>query len=104
MAIKRDLEQSARKCENGNSDILDTRVDLYLSTDGYEISKSEYVVKAMDDAHKTVFGKPVPYAKPIRYGITSDGSRYRRLWCASDYLWPGIRHPSGGSDGNQGAG
>jgi acetylornithine deacetylase/succinyl-diaminopimelate desuccinylase-like protein len=50
-------------------------VDLYLSTDGYEISKNEYVVKAVAQAHKTVFGTPVPYAKPIRYGITSDGSR-----------------------------
>src|SRR5262249_60995020 len=41
----------------------------------YETSKSEYVVKAVASAHKAVFGKPVPYAKPIRYGITSDGSR-----------------------------
>jgi hypothetical protein len=29
----------------------------------------------MAQAHKTVFGKPVPFAQPIRYGITSDGSR-----------------------------
>ena len=29
----------------------------------------------MEEAHKTVFNAPVPYAKPIRYGITSDGSR-----------------------------
>jgi hypothetical protein len=32
-------------------------------------------VKAMERAHKVVFGKPVPYSKPVRYGITSDGSR-----------------------------
>src|SRR2546430_17246572 len=29
----------------------------------------------MANAHRAVFGQPVPYAKPIRYGITSDGSR-----------------------------
>ena len=75
LAIKRDLEAVCEKVKKRESDILDIRVDLYLSTDGYEISKSEYVVKALAQAHKTVFGKPVPYPKPIRYGITSDGSR-----------------------------
>lgn len=75
LAIKRDLEAVCEKVKKREGDILDTRVDLYLSTGGYEISKSEYVVKAMAQAHKTVFGTPVPYAKPIRYGITSDGSR-----------------------------
>jgi hypothetical protein len=54
---------------------IKTRVELYLSTDGYEISKSEYVVKAVERAHREVFGKPVPYSVPKRYGITSDGSR-----------------------------
>jgi acetylornithine deacetylase/succinyl-diaminopimelate desuccinylase-like protein len=75
LAIKRDLEAVCEKVKKRESDILDIRVDLYLSTGGYEISKNEYVVKAMAQAHKAVFGKPVPYAKPIRYGITSDGSR-----------------------------
>jgi acetylornithine deacetylase len=75
LAIKRDIEAVCEKVKKRESDILDIRVDLYLSTDGYEISKSEYVVKAMAAAHKAVFGTPVPYAKPIRYGITSDGSR-----------------------------
>lgn len=75
LAIKRDIEAVCEKVKKRESDILDIRVDLYLSTDGYEISKSEYVVKAIERAHKTVFGRPVPYSKPIRYGITSDGSR-----------------------------
>ncbi len=75
LAIKRDLEAVCERVRKRESDILDIRVDLYLSTDGYEISKNEYVVKAMAAAHKEVFGAPVPYAKPIRYGITSDGSR-----------------------------
>jgi len=75
LAIKRDLEAVCEKVKKRESDILDIRVDLYLSTDGYEISKSEFVVKAIERAHKTVFGSPVPYSKPIRYGITSDGSR-----------------------------
>jgi acetylornithine deacetylase/succinyl-diaminopimelate desuccinylase-like protein len=75
LAIKREIEAVCEKVRKRESDILDVRVDLYLSTDGYEISKSEHVVKAMERAHKAVFGKPVPYSKPIRYGITSDGSR-----------------------------
>ena len=75
LAIKRDLEQVCEKMRKRESDILDIRVELYLTTPGYEISKSEYVVKAMERAHKMVFNQPVPYAKPIRYGITSDGSR-----------------------------
>jgi len=75
LAIKRELEAVCEKARKRESDIFDIRVDLYLSTDGYAISKSDYVVKAMERAHKTVFGKPVPYSKPIRYGITSDGSR-----------------------------
>ncbi len=75
LAIKRDLEVVCEKVKKRDGDILDVRVDLYLSTDGYEISKSEHVVKAMARAHRTVFGSPVPHSKPIRYGITSDGSR-----------------------------
>jgi acetylornithine deacetylase/succinyl-diaminopimelate desuccinylase-like protein len=75
LAIKRDIEQVCEKMRKRESDILDIRVELYLTTPGYEISRSEYVVKAMERAHKMVFNQPVPYAKPIRYGITSDGSR-----------------------------
>ena len=75
LAIKRDLEAVCEKVKRRESDILEIRVDLYLSTDGYEISKNEDVVKAVAQAHKAVFGKPVAYPKPIRYGITSDGSR-----------------------------
>jgi acetylornithine deacetylase/succinyl-diaminopimelate desuccinylase-like protein len=75
LAIKRELEQVCERVRKRESDVFDIRVDLYLTTPGYEISKSEPLVKAMERAHKTVFSKPVPYAKPIRYGITSDGSR-----------------------------
>jgi len=75
LAIQRDLEQVCEAVRKQESDILDTRVDLYLTTPGYEISKDEALVKAMEDAHRKVFNADVPYAKPIRYGITSDGSR-----------------------------
>jgi acetylornithine deacetylase/succinyl-diaminopimelate desuccinylase-like protein len=75
LAIKRDIEQVCERVRKRETDILDIRVDLYLTTPGYEISKREYVVKAMEQAHRTVFNQPVPYAKPIRYGITSDGAR-----------------------------
>jgi hypothetical protein len=80
----------AREMRRREGDILDTRVELYLSTDGYEISKREYVVKAMENAHRSVFGRPVPYAKPIRYGITSDGSRIAAYGVPSVTYGPGF--------------
>ncbi len=90
LAIKRELEKVCDKMRRKESDILDIRVELYLSTDGYEISKSEYVVQAMARAHKTVFGKVVSYAKPIRYGITSDGSRIAAYGVPSITYGPGF--------------
>ncbi|HET8562716.1 MAG TPA: M20/M25/M40 family metallo-hydrolase [Candidatus Binatia bacterium] len=90
MAIKRELESVCDKVQKRESDIVGIRVDLYLSTDGYEISKSEYVVKAMERAHREVFGQPVPYAKPIRYGITSDGSRISAYGVPSITYGPGF--------------
>src|SRR5919109_1921138 len=53
LAIKRELEAVCDKLQTRESDILGIRVDLYLSTDGYEISKREYVVQAMARAHRT---------------------------------------------------
>jgi acetylornithine deacetylase/succinyl-diaminopimelate desuccinylase-like protein len=90
LAIKRDIEQVCERVRKRESDILDIRVELYLTTPGYEISKSEYVVKAMERAHKTVFNQPVPYAKPIRYGITSDGSRIAAYGVPSITYGPGF--------------
>ncbi|MBI2987640.1 MAG: M20/M25/M40 family metallo-hydrolase [Deltaproteobacteria bacterium] len=74
MAIRRELEAVCAKVEAREKDVK-TKVELYLSTDGYEISKDERVVKVMEKAHREVFGKAVEYAAPKRYGITSDGSR-----------------------------
>ncbi|HXG52328.1 MAG TPA: M20/M25/M40 family metallo-hydrolase [candidate division Zixibacteria bacterium] len=90
MEIRRELEQVCEKVRRRDGDILDVRVDLYLSTDGYEIPKSEYVVKAMERAHKRVFGTPVPYSKPVRYGITSDGSRIAAYGVPSITYGPGF--------------
>jgi hypothetical protein len=44
----------------------------------------------MERAHKTVFNKPVPYAKPIRYGITSDGSRINAYGVPAITYGPGF--------------
>lgn len=74
MAIQRALEEVCAKAEEREKDIK-TKVELYLSTTGYEISKDEQVVKVMEKAHQQVFGKPVQYPMAKRYGITSDGSR-----------------------------
>jgi acetylornithine deacetylase/succinyl-diaminopimelate desuccinylase-like protein len=74
MAIQRELEAVCARVEQREKDIK-TRVELYLTTDGYEISREEPVVKVMEQAHQQVFGEPVRYPMPKRYGITSDGSR-----------------------------
>ena len=74
MTIRRELEAACAKVEGREKDIK-TKVELYLSTDGYEISKEELVVKVMERAHQEVLGRPVDYPVPKRYGITSDGAR-----------------------------
>jgi acetylornithine deacetylase len=74
MAIRREIEEVCAQVEQREKG-LKTRVELYLSTDGYEISKDEPVVKFMERAHHEIFGKPVDYPVSKRYGITSDGSR-----------------------------
>src|SRR5262249_12186488 len=58
LAIKRDIEQVCERVRKREPDILDIRVDLYLTTPGYEISKSEPLVKAMERAHRAVFSQP----------------------------------------------
>jgi len=90
LAIKRDIEQVCERLRKREPDILDIRVELYLTTPGYEISKSEPLVKIMEIAHKAVFKSPVPYAKPIRYGITSDGSRIAQYGVPAITYGPGF--------------
>jgi acetylornithine deacetylase/succinyl-diaminopimelate desuccinylase-like protein len=90
LAIKRDLEQVCERVRKREPDILDIRVDLYLTTPGYEIAKSEPLVKVMERAHRAVFNQPVPYAKPIRYGITSDGSRIAQYGVPAITYGPGF--------------
>ena len=90
LAIKRDIETVVERVAKRESDILGYRVDLYLTTPGYEISKNEFVVKAVERAHKTVFNQPVPFSKPIRYGITSDGSRIAQYGVPAITYGPGF--------------
>ncbi len=74
MKIQRELEKVAAAVAAKEGDI-DTRVRLYLSTGGYEIPETDYVVKAMGAAHQEVNGSAMEFSEPVRYGITSDGSR-----------------------------
>ena len=74
MKIRRELEKVCAAAAAREKDIT-TRVKLYLSTDGYEIPEDDYVVKAMGAAHWEVNGSPMEFSEPVRYGITSDGSR-----------------------------
>ena len=60
LAIKRDIEAVCERVRKREPDILDIRVDLYLTTPGYEISKSEPLVKVMEGAHRTVFKDRCP--------------------------------------------
>ena len=75
MKIQRELEKVASAVADKEGDIT-TRVKLYLTTDGYEIPETDYVVQAMGGAHKEVNnGSDMAFSEPVRYGITSDGSR-----------------------------
>ncbi len=74
LAIQRELEKVCVAVAAREKDITAT-VKLYLTTGGYEIPESDYVVKALGAAHKTVNGKAMEFSEPVRYGITSDGSR-----------------------------
>ena len=57
LAIKRDIEAVCERVRKRESDILDIRVELYLTTPGYEISKSEPLVKVMESAHQARYSK-----------------------------------------------
>lgn len=74
MKIQRELEKVAAAVAAREGDIS-TRVKLYLTTDGYEIPETDYVVQAMAGAHREVHGSDMEFSEPVRYGITSDGSR-----------------------------
>src|SRR5262249_4763150 len=58
LAIQRELEAVCAGVEQQEKGIK-TRVELYLTTDGYEISRDQPVVKVMEQAHQQVFGEPV---------------------------------------------
>ncbi len=73
MAIQRDLEQVCAAAAAGDPD-LRWSVELYLSTQGYEIPFDSPVAGAVANAHRRVFGRRVEYGEPLRYAITSDGS------------------------------
>jgi len=89
MAIQRALEKVCARVEEKEKDIT-TKVELYLSTYGYEISKNEKIVQVMDQAHRKVFGKPAPDPSPKRYGITSDGSRINAYGVPAITYGPGF--------------
>ena len=74
LVIQRELERVCAGVVAREKDIT-AAVKLYLTTGGYEIPESDYVVKAMGGAHEAVNGKAMEFSPPVRYGITSDGSR-----------------------------
>lgn len=74
MKVQRELEKVCAAAAAREKDIT-ARVKLYLSTDGYEIPRDDYVVQAMGAAHREVNGSDMEFSEPVRYGITSDGSR-----------------------------
>lgn len=74
MKIQRELEKVCAAVVAKEKGVT-ASVKLYLSTDGYEIPKDDYVVAAVGAAHKEVNGKEMDFSEPVRYGITSDGSR-----------------------------
>ena len=101
LAIKRDLEAVCERVRKREPDILDIRVELYLTTPGYEISKSEPLVKVMESApsHSIQRTGALRQADPLRYHQRRLAHRPVRR--AGDHLRSRFRHPFRRSDRNQ---
>jgi acetylornithine deacetylase/succinyl-diaminopimelate desuccinylase-like protein len=90
LAIKREIEAVRERCEDEKA-IFSTRASSFTSRPTAMRSPSGNTAsKPMENAHRSVFGRPVPYAKPIRYGITSDGSRIAAYGVPSVTYGPGF--------------
>jgi acetylornithine deacetylase len=51
---------------------LQTRTELYMSGNGYELATDDALVQAMERAHQAAFGQSMSYAAPNRYAVSSD--------------------------------
>jgi acetylornithine deacetylase len=69
---------------------LETRTELYMSGNGYELAPDDPLVQTIERAHQAAFGRPVPYAAPNRYAVSSDAGPM------SEYGIKGINFGPGG--------
>jgi acetylornithine deacetylase len=51
---------------------LETRTELYMSGNGYELAPDDPLVQAVERAHLAALGSEIPYAAPNRYAVSSD--------------------------------
>lgn len=71
MDVKKEIEAVLDELKADDPE-LQTEVELYLTGNGFELERDEPLVKAMERAHESVYGEPVPYAAPNRYAVSSD--------------------------------
>lgn len=53
---------------------LRAEVDFYLTGNGFELRRDDPLVQAMERAHLAALGRPIPYAAPNRYAVSSDAA------------------------------
>ena len=73
MEIRENLENLLCKVKT-NGQQIEYDLEFYLVSDGYELSKDEYLVKALSDAHLGIFGSKPEFPEPERYAVSSDGN------------------------------
>lgn len=72
MEIRQELESLLSGLSEKDPE-LKWELELYYASDGYEISKDEYLVSAISNAYREVCNKEIPYADPARYNVSCDG-------------------------------
>ncbi|HYY87599.1 MAG TPA: M20/M25/M40 family metallo-hydrolase [Chloroflexota bacterium] len=65
-------------------------IDIYLARNGYEIAMEHPLVRAMEQAHRSVLGQAPVYPEPYRYSVSSDGSTL------DEYGIPALTYGPGG--------
>ena len=89
LGTKREIEALLRSLRENDPE-LETSVDIYLASNGYEIEDTHPVAEAVAVAHEDVFGQAVPRPNPERYSVSSDNSPL------FEFGIPGVTYGAGG--------
>lgn len=95
MQVERDVRDFLARLREREPD-LDTDMALYLARPGYEIEDDEPVVKAVEEAHRQVFGKDPGRPTRYRYAVSADTSILHGFGVPSLTYGPGGIRRDGG--------